>query len=337
MNIRQRIQHRLDHLTKPQGSLGKLEHMVLKLGKIQNTEYPTVQRKRIIVFAGDHGITAQGVSAYPSEVTAQMVLNFVNGGAAISVLSERYDIDLRVVDTGVNFDFPKELKIIHKKIRKGTRDFLEEDAMTQMELEQTITLGKEFAREAKASGVHILGAGEMGIGNTSAASAITSCLLREPLAAVTGSGTGLDSEQLAAKIKTIATALKQREPDPRDGYDILRKVGGYEIAAITGLALGCEEEALPLVADGFIATAGIAIAALINPQVKDIIFPSHNSQEPGHRHLLEYLQLEPFLELDMRLGEGTGAAMAMNILTTAVNLYDDMATFEGANVSQKNL
>lgn len=307
----------------------------MKLGLIQATADPKIPSKRMFVFAADHGIAAENVSAYPASVTPQMVLNFISGGAAISVLAHKYKIDLRVVDVGVNADFEKNVPIIRQKIRKGTRNFLQEDAMTEEELEKALAIGKKLVLKAQQDGADILGVGDMGIGNTTAASAITACLLQKPVEEVTGRGTGLDDQQLKHKIAVITQALQKRKIDVNQPKDILKKVGGYEIAAITGVALGCAENNLPLVVDGFIATVGVALAATLEPKVKEMIFPSHQSQEKGHGFLLEYLGLKPFLNLEMRLGEGTGAALAMDIFDTAVKLYKEMATFESAHVDNK--
>ncbi len=333
--MEQNIQFRLDHLTKPQGSLGLLEEYILKLGRIQMTDKPQVDKKRIIVFAGDHGITEEGVSAFPSAVTQQMVLNFANGGAAINVLARNYSIDVTVVDVGVNGDFDKALPILHLKVAKGTKNFLKEDAMSEEQLNAALKVGKELVIKAKSDGIQLLGIGEMGIGNTTSASAITAALLQKPVEEITGRGTGINDSQLKHKIEVIQQALKNRDIDSAKPQDLLRRIGGFEIAAIVGVALGCVEQRLPLVIDGFIATAAIAIAATIDTQVRDVVFASHKSQEKGHRYLLEYLQLKAFLELEMRLGEGSGAAIAMDILDTATTLYNQMATFESAHVSKK--
>ncbi|MFA5127202.1 MAG: nicotinate-nucleotide--dimethylbenzimidazole phosphoribosyltransferase [Patescibacteria group bacterium] len=331
----EKIKNKLDNLTKPLGSLGVLEDFVIKLGNIQNTELPNIDKKRVYVFAGDHGIAAEGVSAYPPSVTPQMVLNFINGGAAINVLARHFDIEIKVVDVGVNFDFNNNVKIINKKIASGTKNFLYESAMTKDQAIAALLIGFELAQQAKEDGVGIIVAGDMGIGNTTPSSAITSLICDLEIEDVTGNGTGISSDRLKNKIKIIKNAIKARKVDKNDPIDILQKVGGFEIGAIAGLALGCAYYKLALVADGFISTTGIALANKINPIVKQIVFPSHSSVEKGHKALLKSLDLQPVLNLNMRLGEGTGGVLAISLIEAALDLYKNMATFKNAGVDER--
>lgn len=335
MNVDQQVQFRLDHLTKPQGSLGLLEGFVLQLGKLQQTDRPQAKNKRLLILAGDHGITTEGMSAFPASVTFQMVLNFASGGAAINVLAKKYQEDLHVVDVGVNGEFDTALPILHKKIGKGTKNFLQEEALSEEELERAFAVGEELVIQAKKDNIHLLGVGEMGIGNTSSASILTAALLKKPIEEVTGRGTGINDDQLAHKIAILRQAFDKRDLVNAEPREILRRVGGFEIATITGIALSCAKYQIALVADGFISTVGIAYAAAIDPRVREITFPSHRSQEKGHVYLLEYLDIKSFLGLEMRLGEGSGAAIAMDVIDTAVHLYNEMATFEDAQVSKK--
>lgn len=332
-NVIKVVQSKLDSLTKPRGSLGFLEELIIKIGDIQNTTKPNVNKKKIFIFAGDHGIAKRGVSAYPPEVTRQMILNFASGGAAINVLTKKFGIDLGVVDVGVCGFFDKSLPILHKKIADGTKDFLREDAMTLIQMNRAIEVGRKLAFSHRKFGV--LGVGEMGIGNTTSASAITASLLGISVPLVTGRGTGIDDNALENKISVIRQALDMRKINRNDPFDILKKVGGFEIAAIVGFSLGCANYKVPLVTDGFIATAGVALACAVDKNVSNIIFGSHFSKEGGHKYLLDYLNIKAPLDLSMRLGEGTGAAIMMNIMDTALSLYNDMATFTSAGVSEK--
>jgi len=328
----------LNRLTKPLGSLGFLEPIAAKLFAIYRGKINFPISKAIYVFAADHGITSEGVSAYPREVTAQMVQNFVAGGAAINVLTNMHGIELTVVDVGVDAPLEDAPRVHRAKVRRGSRNFLRERAMNDEELSEALGVGFTMARRAKHNGQQLVAAGEMGIGNTTAASAITAALTKRPAEEVTGRGTGLDDANTTRKAKVIQQALKlhfgeRKELDP---LEILAAVGGLEIAAMTGFYLGAAREQRAIVCDGFISTAAAALACSVAPQVKEYLFAGHCSQEPGHRYLLEHLGLRPILNLDMRLGEGTGAALAMPVIESSLRLYSEMATFASAGVTEAN-
>jgi nicotinate-nucleotide--dimethylbenzimidazole phosphoribosyltransferase len=329
---------RLDSLTKPLGSLGMLEDIAAQIVSIRRERSTEPLRKTVYVFAADHGITAEGVSAYPREVTCQMVLNFLSEGAAINVLAKLHHVQVNVVDVGVDADFDAEAALLNRKVRKGTCNMLLEAAMNEEELTQALGVGLELAAQAKARDESLLAVGEMGIGNTTAASAITSALTNTSAALVTGKGTGLSSSAQARKQQVIEAVLHKHllggGMNPAKPMEILRRVGGLEIAAMTGLILGAAQQEIPVVADGFISTAAAAIAFAIAPQVRSYLFAGHQSEEPGHRVLLEYIGLRPILSLNMRLGEGTGAVLAMPIIESAMHLFNEMATFASAGVSE---
>jgi nicotinate-nucleotide--dimethylbenzimidazole phosphoribosyltransferase len=320
-------------LTKPPGSLGQLEEIGNRIAAILETTRPNIGRKRIYVVAADHGVTAEGVSAYPREVTYQMVFNFLRGGAAINVLARSCRVEICVVDAGVDYDFPPDERLISRKIVRGTANMARGPAMTRQQAERSIIVGIELARAAKLDRVDILGTGEMGIGNTTAASAITVALTGcEPRQAV-GRGAGIDDAGLARKIAAVERAIQINRPDRADPVDILAKVGGAEIGVMMGIVLGAAAEAIPVVADGFISTAAAALAVLACPTARDYLFLAHRSAEPGHNQLIEYIGLSPLLDLRMRLGEGTGAALAMQIIESSARLLAEMATFDEAGVS----
>lgn len=326
----------LDVLTKPLGSLGVLEDLASQMISIQQEEFARPLRKAVYVFAADHGVTAEGVSAYPSEVTRQMVLNFLAHGAAINVLAKMHDVELSVVDVGVDADFQDVDGLLHRKVRRGTRNMLREPAMSEDELEQALEVGIKLAGDASKMGRTMLAVGEMGIGNTTAASAITAALTGSPIVGVTGRGTGLNSAAHAHKLKVIEAVIGRhfRATATTEPLDVLRCVGGLEIAAMTGFILGAAQRGAAVVVDGFISTAAAAVAFSIEPRVRGYLFAGHQSEEPGHRVLLEYIGLRPILSLNMRLGEGTGAVLAMPIIESAVELYKQMATFASAGVSE---
>jgi nicotinate-nucleotide--dimethylbenzimidazole phosphoribosyltransferase len=336
-----RARAHLDMLTKPLGSLGMLEDIAAQMVSIRQEEFAVPLRKAVYVFAADHGVTAEGVSAYPSEVTRQMVLNFLAQGAAINLLARLHHVEINVVDVGVNADFDAVDGLLNCKVRKGTRNMLREAAMSDAELAQAIEIGLKLAAEAKSQGTNLLAVGEMGIGNTTAASAITSVLTNTPVALVTGRGTGLNAGAQAHKRQIIEAVVQRHSaaigtiatPDP---LEVLRCVGGLEIAAMTGMILGAARSGVAVVADGFISTAAAAIAFAIEPHVRGYLFAGHQSEEPGHQILLEYMALKPILTLNMRLGEGTGAVLAMPIIESAMCLYNEMATFASAGVSEAN-
>jgi nicotinate-nucleotide--dimethylbenzimidazole phosphoribosyltransferase len=331
------LQH-LDSLTKPLGSLGQLERIAEQYVALREEKTPSISGKAVYVFAADHGITQEGVSAYPADVTPQMVYNFLRGGAAINVLARQAHSDVVVVDVGVNADFEGMDGLLGRKVRRGTRNFAKEPAMTLEEVTAALKVGIELASEAKRQGRTLIALGEMGIGNTSSASAITALLAGCGAGQVTGRGTGLDSERCARKAEVIDKALQLHFPDRLvavpDAFEVLRRVGGLEIAAITGLVLGAVAQRIAVVIDGFICTAGAAIACAMAPNARSAIFAGHLSEEPGHRILLERMGLKPLLQLDMRLGEGTGAVLAFHLIEAAVRIYNEMATFESAGVSK---
>jgi len=316
-------------LTKPPGSLGRLEEIANRLAAIQRTATPVVTKKRIYVVAGDHGVTTEGVSAYPREVTAQMVFNFLRGGAAINVLCRHYGIENVIVDVGVDYDFQERPGLVSKKVRRGTENFVEHPAMTEEEAIRAIQVGMDCAQ-----GYDLIGTGEMGIGNTTSSSAILAVIAGLPVEEAVGRGTGVDDERMRHKANLIRQALHSHQPDPHDALDVLTKIGGFEIAAIAGLIIAAASRRIPVVVDGFISGAGAMIATKLAPESRQFIFFSHLSRERGHRRMMEYFSARPILDLDMCLGEGTGAAVAMSIITAAVRLYQEMATFESASVSR---
>ncbi len=331
-NAIQRASVRLNNLTKPMGSLGVLEDLVIQLAGITGEALPSVQNKMIIVMAGDHGVVEEGVSAAPQSVTPQMVYNFLNGGAGINVLARLAGAAVRVVDVGVADPDLHSVDLISRKIRLGTANMAKGPAMSRNEATQAIKVGIEVAQTAIDQGVNLLATGEMGIGNTTPSSAILSVYANASLATIVGPGVGLNSEGIQRKIKAIETALRVNKPDPSDPLDVLAKVGGLEIAAMAGLILGSAARRIPIVLDGFISGASALIATKIAPQVKDYIIASHLSEEPGHKILLEVIGLEPMLRMRLRLGEGTGAALAFNLVEAATRIVREMATFAEAGV-----
>lgn len=334
-SIEPEAQQCLDRLTKPQGSLGKLEELALRVACIQGEVPPRVGRKLIFVFAADHGIVGEGVSFYPSEVTAQMTYNFLNGGAAINVLARQFDVDVEVVDIGVDHEFPP-LKGLHSlKVKRGTSNFARGPAMTRKEALQSVETGIRLVQEAASSNLFLLGAGDMGIGNTSCAAAICSALTGISVGDVTGRGTGIDSSTWQRKVTAIEKGLALNRPNTNDPLDVLAKVGGLEIGAITGLILGAATHRVPLILDGYISTSAALLAHRFNPGIGGFLFASHLSAESGHRTMLNHLKLSPLLDLGMRLGEGTGACIAMGVVEAAVKILREMATFETAGIAEK--
>ena len=332
---------RLNNLTKPVGSLGKLEEIAARLVAMYENPMPEIKGKAIFVFASDHGVAEEGVSAYPKEVTAQMVFNFLRGGAGINVLARHAGADVVVVDVGVDYNFGKLKELVDRKVVYGSRNMTKGPALTREEALKCIEIGRELVREYHQRGYNLFGTGDMGIGNTTPSSAIVSVIAGYPVEEVTGKGTGIDDETYQRKIKVIKQAIMLNKPDPKDPIDVLSKVGGPEIGAIAGVVLGCAELRVPVVVDGFISTAGALIAYALEPTVKDYIFSAHNSAEKGHKVALDYMGLDPILHLNLRLGEGTGAALAMTIIEASLKIYKEMATFEEAGVSkgadQKNV
>lgn len=328
-----KARERMDKLTKPFGSLGRLEEIAIHVAGIVGEHTPNVQNKAVIVYAADHGVVRQGVSLYPREVTAQMVLNFVRGGAAISVLSKHCGVELVVVDVGVAAELPQCEGLIHRKVAWGTRDLSCEPAMTTEQALKAIEVGIEVTETMIDEGIKMIALGDMGIGNTTPSAAIAAILTGKPAVEVTGRGTGLDDERYRHKVAVIEAALNFHRPNSDDPIDILTKVGGLEIAALIGTVIACARRRIPVVLDGFITTAAAALAYKMQPLLRDYMFAGHMSAEHGHRALLEWLGLRPLLELNMRLGEGTGAVLAMHIIDAACKLLAQMATFDEAGVS----
>lgn len=333
---RGRARTRLDTLTKPLGSLGRLEDLAAQMVAIRREHLALPLKKAVYVFAADHGITAEGVSAYPSAVTHQMVLNFLSGGAAVNVLARLHGVALHVVDVGVNADFNNIEGLLHHKISNGTRNMLRDAAMTDEELSRALLVGARLADEAAAAGHAVLAVGEMGIGNTTSASAITCAITGCAESLATGRGTGLDDAAHTRKIAIVAAILNKHFANQTslDPLEVLRRVGGLEIAAMTGMMLAAARNRVAIVADGFISTAAAAIAVALEPKVGEYLIAGHRSEEPGHLLLLDYLKLTPILNLGMRLGEGSGAVLAMSVLESAIALYAQMATFASAGVSE---
>jgi nicotinate-nucleotide--dimethylbenzimidazole phosphoribosyltransferase len=330
-------QRRLDNKTKPLGSLGRLEEFARRYAAISGTLEPETMKKVIFTFAGDHGVVAEGVSAFPKEVTPQMVLNFLNGGAGVNVLARHVGADVLVVDVGVDYDFNAVPGLINRKVARGTRNFARGPAMTREESLAAMEVGIELANQAKSEGVSILGTGEMGIGNTTPSSAIIAAISGKSVREVTHRGTGINDAALENKIRVIEEGLALNKPDPRDPLDVLTKVGGLEIAAIAGLVIGAAANRLPVVIDGFISTAGALIASEMHPNIREYIFAAHESVEIGHRLMLEHMAAEPILDLRLRLGEGTGAALAIGLIEAGVKILKEMATFEAAGVAEANM
>jgi nicotinate-nucleotide--dimethylbenzimidazole phosphoribosyltransferase len=322
-------------LTKPAGSLGRLEEIANRCAAIRESFELTASRPRIVLFAADHGVCAEGVSAYPQEVTAQMVLNFLRGGAAINAFARAGGIELKVTDVGVATPLPLSIDLISRRAAPGTRNFCEEPAMTETEMTAALETGVELACESAAAGCDLLGFGEMGIGNTTSASAIAAALTHEPIAAVVGCGAGADDACMARKRSAIQRAFALHADSLGDPLGVLRCVGGLEIAAMCGFCLGAAARRVPIVMDGFIATAAAALAVRLCPAASGYLFASHRSAEPGHTHLLAMLEQEPLLSLGMRLGEGTGAALAVKLIQAALAAFTGMATFAAAGVSNK--
>jgi nicotinate-nucleotide--dimethylbenzimidazole phosphoribosyltransferase len=323
------LQKHLDNLTKPPHSLGRLEELARSFGLMRGSTDLILQRRAIFTFAADHGISGAGVSAYPREVTAQMVFNFIHGGAAINVLCRHYGIQNVVVDAGVDYDFPEIAGLVSRKVGRGTENFLERPAMTVEQAIQSVEAGMDLAQ-----GYDLLGTGDMGIGNTTSSAAICAIFTGLPVEEVVGRGTGVDDDRLRHKTNVILDALARHKPDASNPLDVLAKVGGFEIGAIAGLILGAASRRIPVVVDGFISGAGATIATRLEPACREYLFFSHVSRERGHRRMLEFFDAHPILDLDMCLGEGTGAAIAMDVITAAVRVYNEMATFDSASVSR---
>jgi len=327
---------RLDSLTKPPRSLGHLEELAQRLAVLQQTEHPGIPRKAIVLMAGDHGVTAQGVSPYPSEVTTQMVANFSAGGAAINQLAKHAGAKVRVVDVGVANDLLVTDGIIQRRVADGTADMSLGPAMTREQAFAAIRVGIEQVAELAAEGLDLVGTGEMGIGNSTASAAITSVLTGVDAADVVGPGTGLDAAGMLHKTEIVRRAIAVNAPDPKDALDVLAKVGGLEIAGLVGVVIGAASLGIPVVSDGYISGAATLVALGIAPTARPWVFASHRSAEPGARVVLRALGLRPVLDLEMRLGEGTGAVLAMEIMDAACAVMGGMSTFAEAGVTDRD-
>lgn len=326
---------RQERLTKPGGSLGRLEELSIQLAAIRRQTVPNLAHKAIITMAGDHGVVARGVSAYPQEVTAQMVQNFLLGGAAINVLARHVGARVVVVDMGVSATLSQHPALISRKVAPGTSDMTMGPAMSRPEALRSIAAGIEVVEEEVDNGLDIVGTGDMGIGNTTPSSAVCAVITKRPVERVTGRGTGLDDTMLHRKIGVIEKAISVTRPDPDDPLDVLSKVGGFEIGALAGVMLGAAAHHVPVVIDGFVSGAAALVATGLCPVLKHYLIASHLSVEPGHRAMLEWIGLKPLLDLDLRLGEGTGAALGMFLAEAAAKLLAEMATFDEAHVTDR--
>jgi nicotinate-nucleotide--dimethylbenzimidazole phosphoribosyltransferase len=326
---------RLDRLTKPPGSLGALEDLLARIAGAAGQALPSLDHPAVLVAAADHGVVAEGVSPYPQAVTAQMVLNFLSGGAAINALAASAGARVIVVDAGVAAELPSHPGLRRAGIARGTRNLRREPAMSRDDAARAILAGAEVVREEAARGMDLLALGEMGIGNSTAAACLTAAYTGAPPAVATGRGTGLDDAGLAHKRQVVAEALARARPDPADPLGTLAELGGLEIALLAGAALAAAARRIPVVLDGYIATSAGLAAAALQPRVASFLVAGHRSAEPGHRAALEHLGLRPLLDLDMRLGEGTGAALAIPIIRAAARTLREMATFEEAGVSDR--
>lgn len=335
-NLLTQAQARLDRLTKPLGSLGRLEEIGAQYAMLTGEMKPAVPRGAVFTFAADHGVATEGLSAYPREVTPQMVLNFLRGGAGVNVLARHVGVDVRVVDIGVAYDFGLVPGLIQKKIMPGTNNFLTRPAMSREQAEQAVMVGVDLSMDAVGKGIGLIGTGDMGIGNTTASSAMTAVMTGRSPAEVTGRGTGIDDAAHARKITVIQQALALHRPDRTDPMDVLSKVGGLELAGLAGLMLGAAACRVPVVLDGFIAGAAALIAVELQPRCREYLIASHRSVERGHQAILDHLNLTPLLDLNLRLGEGTGACLGMDLVFAAVKIMTEMATFGEAGVSERN-
>jgi len=333
MSIKTQLKQKIDLKTKPLGALGLLEDVALQIGLIQNTLTPQLKNPALLVFAADHGLTAEGISPFPKDVTWQMVMNFVAGGAAINVFCRQHGINLQVVDAGVDFDFPSGVPVVDAKVARGTRNMYVEPAMTAVECAAAIQKGRELVQAEVAKGCNIIGFGEMGIGNTSASSLLMHRFLGIPVEECTGSGTGMFGDQLSHKVKILKEVAEKY--DPKTPAETLATFGGLEIAMMVGAMLEAAEQHMILLIDGFIATAAALTAIEMNAEVRNNCVFCHSSNERGHKLMLEKMGAKPMLQLDLRLGEGTGAALALPLVQAAVNFLNEMASFEDAGVSNK--
>ncbi len=326
---------RQDQLTKPQGSLGRLEELSIRIAGITAQPRPALRHKVITVMAGDHGVVAEGVSAFPQEVTPQMVFNFLNGGAAINVLARHAGARVVVVDMGVAAELPPHPGLVDKKIALGTANMAQGPAMTREQAEQALLAGADVVRAELEKGLDILGTGDMGIGNTTPSAAIAAAITGRDPADIVGRGTGLDDAGVQHKIEVVRRALAVNQPNPEDALDVLGKVGGFEIAGLAGGILAAAANRVPVMVDGFISTAAAMIAVGLAPAARPYLFSAHHSQEQGHGIMLDWLGLDPLLDLNLRLGEGSGAALGISLAEAACKVLDEMATFAEAAVAGK--
>jgi nicotinate-nucleotide--dimethylbenzimidazole phosphoribosyltransferase len=334
-SYRTRAKDRLDHLTKPVGSLGRLEELAADYAAMTREDMPKLPRAVIYTFAADHGVAAEGVSAYPAAVTAQMVFNFLRGGAAVNVLASHVGAEVRVVDIGVAYEFGPIPRLIARKVAAGTRNFAIEPAMTPEQAARSLEIGITLAEEAADEGVGLLGTGDMGIGNTTASAAITAILTRQGISSVTGRGTGIEETAWSRKVEVIEQAIARHAPKSTDVIDVLTKLGGFEIGGMAGLILGAAARQVPVILDGFIAGAAALVAVALQPRCQEYLFASHRSVECGHGAILQKLGLRPLLQLDMRLGEGTGACLGISLILASIKILTQMATFGEAGVSER--
>lgn len=332
---RTKAQARQQQLTKPAGSLGRLEQVAVQLAALQGRERPSVDLLWISIFAGDHGVVAEGVSAFPQAVTGQMLRNFVNGGAAISVLARQLDAALEVVDLGTAVPLEALPGVRHLLVGAGTQNFVEDAAMTEAQVLIALEAGRDSVQRAQQVGTELFIGGEMGIGNTTAATALASCLLDCPVAELVGPGTGLNDAGVTHKRAVIEAALALHKPLADAPIEVLRRLGGFEIVALVGAYLACAQRGLPALVDGFICSVAALVAQRLNPGCCDWLLFAHRGAEPGHQRVLQALQAEPLLELGLRLGEGSGAALAVPLLQLACRLHNDMATFAEAAVAER--
>ena len=334
--IEQQLQEKINNKTKPLGALGRLEKLAFQIGRIQQNLRPQLIRPHLVVFAASHGIAREGVSAYPAEVTYQMVLNFLNGGAAINVFTRQHGIELNLIDAGVDHDFEPHEKLINAKVGYGTQSFLQGAAMTADERDRCLTAGQETVQRIGQTGCNVIGFGEMGIGNTSSASALMSKLLKIPIEECVGKGTGLDEKQYEQKRSILQQALAVHASVDATPLDALQAVGGFEIAMMVGAFLEAARQRMVILVDGFIASVAYLCAVQLDASIEPYAVFCHQSEEKGHARLLSALGAEPLLNLGMRLGEGTGCAVAYPILQSAVAFLNDMASFESAHVSRND-
>lgn len=326
-------QARLDSLTKPLGSLGTLEDMIVRLSGINSTACPRVDNKAIVIMCADNGVVEEGVSSCPKSVTASVTCNFTKGFTGINVFSRLTEAKLVIVDIGVDGDIPYDT-ILNRKIRRGTANMAKGSAMTHEEAIRAINAGIEIVRDLKIQGINLLGTGEMGIGNTTTSTAVSAVLTGRPVEIMTGKGSGLSKEAFLAKIGVIKKAIEINKPDPKDAVDVISKVGGFDIAGLTGCFLGAAIYRIPIVIDGFISAVAALAAVKICPAARDFMFPSHGSAEPGTAAVMEALNMQPMLNLNMRLGEGTGAALGFQLFDAALAAYYQMGSFGDAEIEQ---